>query len=117
MSTFESYVIKSILSVNDFNIISVNNLESLKSMSFDRKQYHEIIQLIKAKNFTQINSLSFGTNNFEFLEIMKFDDQNKKNYIVTVYSNNALENDPQVIDIIPLENEINYKDFFKSGEL
>ena len=74
----------------------------MKSISFDRNQYPEIVNLIKSHGFKQISDLPFGVNDFEFLEIMRFSDQEGNSYIVTVYSTNALENDPQVIDIFSL---------------
>lgn len=97
--TFDSYVINTIIANNEFGITDVNSLKSIKSMSLDREQYPYIKKLIIEKKFDKITQLPFGRNEFEYLEILEFLDQSHCKYIVTVYSNDALESDPQVIDI------------------
>lgn len=103
MTTFESYVRNNILVNNKYGITDVNSLISIKSMALDRTQYPSIIELIKAKKFDVLEKLPFGEGDFEYLEVMQFYDQNNKRYIATVYSNDALEQDPQLIDIFPLK--------------
>jgi hypothetical protein len=100
--SFDSIVTKSILVNNEFQITQVCNLESIRSLTLNKDQYPQIVQLIKNSDFKKIIDLPFGNNDFEYLEIMRFSDQAKKNYIVTIYSNDSLENDPQVIDIFSL---------------
>lgn len=100
--TFETYVIDNILANNAFEIKKVISLFSLKNMSFDREQYPSIVSLIKENKFDLIKELPFGNNDFEFLEIMSFLDQSGKEYCVTVYSNDSLEHDPQIIDVFKL---------------
>lgn len=103
MKTFEEYVTTSILANNEFGIKSVNHLESLNSMALDRKTYPQIEALIKQKDFEKIRALPFGDKDFEHLDILKFEDQNNKPFVVTVYSNDSLESDPQVINIFSTE--------------
>ena len=99
-STFADYVISSILATNEFDIKSVNNLESLKSLIFVQEEYQEITELIKNKKWEEIKNWKENTDEkFDFLEIMKFTDQNQKFYIVTVYDSLALWQDPQVAEI------------------
>lgn len=102
--TFESYVMNSIIANNEFGITDVNSLKSIKSMALNREQYPYIKKLILEKNFDVLTQLPFGKNEFEYIEILEFLDQSSCKYIVTVYSNDALENDPQVIDIFAISN-------------
>ena len=39
----------------------------------------------------------------EYLDIMIFKDQNNKTYTTTVYDNNELWQDPQIIDIFAMQ--------------
>jgi hypothetical protein len=102
--TFHSYVINAIIANNEYGITDVHSLKSVKSMALDRNQYPYIKKLLIESKFNAIIELPFGENEFEYLDILEFLDQNHKRYVVTVYSNNALENDPQVIDIFVISN-------------
>ena len=98
--TFADYVTSSILVNNEFDIKSVNNLESIKSLIFIQEEYQEITELIKNKKWEDIKNWKQDTDDkFDFLEIMKFTDQNKKLYIVTVYDSLSSWQDPQVAEI------------------
>ena len=98
--TFADYVTSSILVNNEFDIKSVNNLESIKSLIFIQEEYQEITELIKNKKWEDIKNWKQDTDEkFDFLEIMKFTDQNKKLYIVTVYDSLSSWQDPQVAKI------------------
>ena len=56
--------------------------------------------MIKEKNIEGLKSLTESTKRSdEYLEIMTFKDQDLNKYIVTVYDSDALEQDPQVINI------------------
>jgi len=58
--------------------------------------------MIQSGNLDQINKLPNINNDFEFLDILTFKDSKERNFVTTVYSNNALENDPQIIDLIEI---------------
>ena len=103
LSIYNSYVVKSILANNQYNIKEVSNLESIHSRCFIKIEYPHIESLIKEKNIEAIKKLH--SNEYEadeYLDIMTFSDQNQSKYIVTVYDSDALEQDPQVIKIYPL---------------
>lgn len=100
---FDSYVINGIIANNQFGIKEVNRLFTLKSIFFKREEYSEIEKLIKAGNIEAIKGMNNSQSQAEeYLEVMTFKDQNQKDFIVTVYDSNALEQDPQVIDIYKL---------------
>lgn len=101
---FDNYVVKSLLANNLFEITEVHNLESLNSRFFEREKYPEIEAMIKEKNIEALKSLpSNKSEDGQYLDIMMFKDQNQREYIVTVYDSNALEQDPQVIEIYLLK--------------
>lgn len=102
-SSFDEYVIRGILANNPFNIKEVLGLESIKSMFFIREVYFEIKKLILLKDIEGIKAFPKNQEQTgEFLEVMIFKDQVQGEYIVTVYDSNALEQDPQVIEIYRL---------------
>jgi hypothetical protein len=97
---FDLHVIRNILVNNTFGITEVNDMESLKSIFFINEEYSEIERLIKSGNIEVIREIKESQPpTGEYLEIILFKDQNKKRYIVTVYDSNALEQDPQIIEI------------------
>jgi len=102
MDSFNHFVMRGILANNEFNISEVRHLKSIISIDFDRNQYAEILNLIQSGNLNKVNELPNINNDFEFLDIIAFKDSHERNFIATVYSNNALENDPQVIDIVEI---------------
>lgn len=104
MSTsFDKYVIKSILANNQFEIKEVYELESLGSGFFAQEKYPNIEKQIKEGNIQEFNQFfKDQVKSSEFLEIMSFKDQNHNRYIVTVYDSNDLSQDPQVIEIYKL---------------
>lgn len=102
-ASFDEYVIRAVLANNRFGITYVNNLESLKSIFFVQEEYVELEKFIKAGNLKAIKTFNENqSRNGEYLEIMIFTDQNENKYCVTVYDSNALEQDPQVIEIYQL---------------
>jgi hypothetical protein len=100
---YNDFIIRGILANNEFAIKEVHDLVSLKSMYFEKERYMEIKKLIERAEIDAIKSLSdTTTSGIEFLEIMKFKDQDGNSYVVTAYDNNNLEQDPQIIEIFPL---------------
>lgn len=100
---FDTYIINSILANNQFGITAVTDIENINTGYFIKEEYGEVEKLIAEKNVHAIKSLRLtDTKADEFLTIMIFKDQRLKEYIVTVYDSNALEQDPQVIEIYPL---------------
>lgn len=97
---FKDYVIKSILANNQFDITGVYDIETLNSRYFMREEYLEIEKLIKEKNIEALKLLPDNVSGErEYLDIMVFKDQGGEGYITTVYDSDALEQDPQVIEI------------------
>ena len=97
-------VIKAILLDKEVDIKEVNNFESIQSLLFDSENYPTIISLIKNKRLDSLKEFEVENKNGfgEYLDIIKFSDQNHKTYIATIYDNDELWQDPQIIDIISL---------------
>ena len=103
--SYEEYVIRGILSNNDFGILEVIGLRSIKSRYFEREKYNSIASLIKEKNLAGVIEMPEGEKNpifQEHLEVMQFRSQSELDFIVTVYDSIELWQDPQIIDIFPL---------------
>jgi hypothetical protein len=95
-------VIRAILFDQDTQIKEVNNFESIQSLLFDSEKYPGIISLIKSKTLDGLKEFDGEKKNElrEYLDIIKFSDQNHNTYVATVYDSDELWQDPQIIDII-----------------
>jgi hypothetical protein len=103
LSKYNSYIVKGILATNQFEIEGVQELESIHSRCFIKTEYAGIESLIKEKNVDAIKKLRDNQyKSDEYLDILTFKDQCQSPYIVTIYDSNALEQDPQVIEIYSL---------------
>ena len=102
---FIDQVIISIYANNKYGIIKLSGLESLKSICFVKEEFIEMEKLIKKGNIERIKMFPENQpNTGEYLDVMEFKDQNQHRFIVTVYDNNMLEQDTQVIEIYPLKH-------------
>jgi hypothetical protein len=93
---------KIILADKECRITEVNELESVKYLRFNYEEYPAAKQLLKNNNWRQINETQEPDNGFrEYLEIILFKDQSKRPFVAAIYDSDALEQDPQLIDIFP----------------
>jgi hypothetical protein len=100
--TFNDYVIEGVLAKSGYDIAIVNNLGSVKDLYFVREEYADVLAFIKAGNVELIQQSEIPIEGFkEYLTIMKFTDQNNNAYMVTVYDNDELLQDPKVMDVVP----------------
>lgn len=99
---FDDFVTKSILAKNKFRIIRVEDLASLKSFVFDQSLYQDVVNLVRRDELAQINALMDDEHGDQFLEVMKFQDQNGYSYVATVFDSLELSQDPQIIEIFRL---------------
>ncbi len=100
---YEQVIKESILSNKEFNITAVNNYEHIKSSFYKREEYSLIAKLVKEKKWKEIISADIHATGFrEYLDIIKFTDQNGNPYVTTVYDSDELIEDPHVIEIFPL---------------
>jgi hypothetical protein len=97
-------VVNELLAVKDFDIKEVNNFESIQSLLFDSEKYPEIISLIRNNRLDSLKEFEKEKKNEfrEYLEIIKFSDQDDRTYIATIYDSDELWQDPQIIDLIIL---------------
>jgi hypothetical protein len=100
---FDKYVIKIILAQEEYGFTEVNELEYLKSIQFDYDKYPLVKQQIEEGHWEQIEGTQHDTNELRmYLIVVRFKDQNGKTFIATIYDSDALEQDPQIIDIFLL---------------
>ena len=101
LNSYEKTVVKSILACKEFGITEVKEYECIKSMSFNQEQYDSISSLIKEYNWKAVDDYesSYNNDSRQYLEIVKFSDQNNQIRIATLYDSDELWQDPQVIQI------------------
>lgn len=103
INTYLTYVIQGILSINKFGIKKVSNLLSLKTICFLQSEYKEIELLIKEGDIEGVkNFREDQPRTGQYLDIILFIDQDNKQYIVTIFDSEALEQDPQIMEVYPL---------------
>ncbi|MGB8192749.1 MAG: hypothetical protein WCF67_12555 [Chitinophagaceae bacterium] len=103
LNSYDSYVVRSILANNEFNISEVRDLLSLKTRYFVQEEYAEIERMVLNKDIEAIKSLPDNKAEFgEYLDIVFFRDQENKQYIATVYDSIELTQDPQIIKLYGL---------------
>lgn len=74
-------------------------------MYFEKEKYPAIVSLIRAQNLADLAEMSEGKMNTDFpeyLEVMQFESQLGQMFVVTVYDSIELWQDPEVIEIFPL---------------
>ena len=99
-SDYNTYIENGILANNEFGITSILNIRDIKSMFFTNGLYSVVEGLIEEKDIGAINGLTTKENgDLEYLDILAFEDQNGRTYVVTAYDSSELWQDPQVIKI------------------
>lgn len=99
-STFDNYVVKSILANNQYGITEVNELANLASGYFVFEEYDRFKNLIQEGDLAAIKFIFKNqTESGEFLEVMQFKDQTGNVYIAIVYDGTELLQDPEVMDV------------------
>ena len=103
-SEYDIFIAELILSDTEYNIKEVCDLESIKLLSFTEEEYKKVRDLIKKQDWNQINEVKdLPSGEFrEYLDIIRFKDQDGKQYVTTIYDSDELFQDPQIIDIFPL---------------
>lgn len=76
VNPYYKLVIQNIVSTKTFDISEVNNLESIRSLTFEQDDYKLIVGLIKEQNWEGISAIEKAPNGFrEYLDIIRFSDQ------------------------------------------
>lgn len=99
LTSFDRFVVNGIIANNAFGITLVENLVSIRSACFTPELYETIRRLIQENDLRSIETINEPERREEFLEVMKFEDQDKRSYIVMVYDSLGLSQDPQIIEI------------------
>ena len=102
---YDTFITELILSDSVLAIKKVIELTPIKSVLFVEEQYPEIKRLIQKQEWKQIKEREEKPDKEfkEYLDIMRFKDQHHNEYVVTIYDNDELFQDPQIIDIFPLK--------------
>jgi hypothetical protein len=102
-SRYGQHIITIILAQKEYGFTEVNEVQSLKYLRFDYEYYPLANQLIEQGHWEQIHGQEQTISEFrEYLEIVRFKDQTGKTFIATIYDSDALEQDPQIIDIFSI---------------
>jgi len=97
---FDQFVTKVILTDKEYSFTDVNELQCLKSIQFDFEHYSSVKKLIEEGKWEQVEEVQEQTGELRmYLIIVRFKNQNGKTFIATIYDSDALEQDPQIIDI------------------
>jgi hypothetical protein len=106
LSTHDLPLAEAILLDTRFIITQINGWTSLSESIFVQAEYSAIEKLIRAKRIEELKVFIKKNDKevqgfCEYLSIMSFTDQNDREYVVTIYDNDELWHDPEIIDIYP----------------
>lgn len=103
LNDFNAIIKASLLANNSFGIMEVNDLENVNSFYFVPEHYKETEKLLKDGDVKSIRNMPINNaESSQFYYVITFTDQKKKKYVVTIYDNNELWQDPQIIEIFPI---------------
>ena len=103
-NTWDKAVIKMLVNEKGLKCDSISNTETLYSLLFDSTKYPAIRSLVEKnetdnlKQFDNHASKEFS----EYLDIIKFADQDNRFYLATIYDSMEVWQDPIVLDIFPI---------------
>lgn len=93
-----------ILTNNVYGVTEVRDLKSIRSLLFDKENYPDVMRAIENKDWDSLQSFDGEKKNGfgEYLHIVTFSDQEGRAFAATVYDNDELWQDPELVDIIQL---------------
>ena len=104
INTWDKAVIKLLVNDKSLKCDSISNIETLHSLLFDSTKYPAIRSLIEKNDIDNLKQFdNHASKEFsEYLDIIKFADQDNKFYLATIYDSMELWQDPVVLDIFPI---------------
>jgi len=87
-----------------FDIKEVHGIEVVKTMLFDKEIHKMIVELINKRDWQAVQLVpskvkaEFG----EYLDVVKFKDQNQSECVATIYDSDELWQDPEILEVILL---------------
>ena len=102
LSIYDKIVCRAILSDKEANVTTITNLQNIYSALLDPENYAAILRLLKEKKYNELPHDILPVNGVfrEYIHAYSFLNQDERKFIATIYDNDELWQDPQVIDII-----------------
>lgn len=102
MNTYCKSVSEAIKNFKDFSGTEVNHLERLKTLHYSQDEYQRVLRLINERKLEELNDLDIRSEGFkEYVDIMRFEDENGTSFMATIYDSDEMWQDPQVMNIFP----------------
>ena len=102
-NNYNGYIIKDILSNNEFNIQKVINLKDINTFFFHQGIHAEVEKIINEKRFEDlVNETISQECCSDYLSIMSFEDEKEQKFLATIYDSDDLWQNPVVVKIFPL---------------
>jgi hypothetical protein len=91
-------IFKSIVSIAK-SIVEIKNLEIFKSILYSKSNVEKVHNILLQFRLSDLDYLPIATMDQEMIIIVKFVDQVGRMFIATLYDNDELWQDPEVINI------------------
>jgi len=100
---YDEYILRALKAVPELRG-EIAHLAHVRSLNFNQVTYPQLLESLKSGQPLQLTGQSEGKSDFgEYVEIYKITTKNGAFYLATFYDSNALEQDPQIIDLIPIK--------------
>ena len=104
IDTWDKKIIVKLLSYQKQSITKVNDYRKFIHLFFDKQTYLAVVSLIEKEDWENIKSIKQEKLAFkEDLILVMFTDQDGKNCLATIYDNDELWQDPEIIDVFTLQ--------------
>ncbi len=102
-NTWDKTIIKLLLNDKGVACKEINHLETLYSLLFDSTKYPEIKLMLEEKKLDNLKQFdNYAAKGFsEYLDIVKFTDEENKPFIAAIYDSVEVWQDPLVLDVFP----------------
>lgn len=102
MASYEDYIRSAILSLNVYDIRSVDEIEVIKCLPSYNSYYDQVSSLLKSNQCEALSRIHDDTKGFDDLTVIKFKADEGRIFFGIVFDSDALEHDPIVTQVIPI---------------
>jgi hypothetical protein len=102
MEKYDEYILKALKAAPE-TLGEVDQLVHVKGLPFNQADYAHLLEGLRSGQLPKSTELGEEETFREYVEIYKITAKNGAVYLATFYDSDALEQDPQLMDLIPMK--------------